>query len=269
MRIMKKSLILILFLAILALLLNGCGKAECKVNSDCPSVPGKSASCTEKQCSYNSLPNACGNGIMDALEDGKKGSKCTCPEDWGGKCEGKEKIERDGREYDAQYLEYYCNARQDCVFGVDKNKARPIDLIDERQLSYFTLETKTSFIRPMDVASDKFTFRIALKDKGKELVLPVKITKVTVTGGEVLFGENANEGFLNGIGDSLAVQVPITYIPEYSEEEKALGYKIDYEYRITQQGQRLENGSFESVISEPQRSSFDKYFRESVFLVKA
>ena len=213
------------------------------------------------------IPNFCGNGVKESMENGKPGNKCTCPADYGA-CEGKGKITRYDREIDAQYLEFYCDESERCVFGVDKKDVRPIDLIDERDLAEFTLETKVSFNKPFDARSDNFNLRITLKDASQDLVLPVKILKITLLGGEILFGELNKEELLNGIGDTVNMQIPITYVPELLEEEKSLSYKIDYEFR-SKQRQRLENGSYADIISASKRDSFEKSFRENVFLVKA
>jgi len=266
-KIRKSHFLFFVLLISASFLLSSCAKAECKANADCQAQFGKDAACIDKQCKYTPKSNFCGNGIKDAIENGKQGNKCTCPADYG-KCEGKGKIKRYDIEYDTQYLAYYCDERERCVFGVDKKDARPIDLIDERELEEFTIETKMTFNRPFDGKKDYFNFRVTLKDASQELVLPVKILKATVLGGEVLFGELQSEGLLNGIGDTANMQIPLTYVPEQIEEEKSLSYKIDYEYKVKEQ-QRLANGSYIDSVSAPKRNSFERAFRENVFLVKS
>ncbi len=55
-------------------------------------------------------------------------------------------------------------------------------------------------------------------------------------------------------------------MPEQPEEEKALSYKIDYEFKV-KKGKRVD-GQLVEEISEPIRRSLEKSFRSSIFFVK-
>jgi hypothetical protein len=264
----RKSHLLFLILSISALLLiNGCKKAECEVNSDCSDRACSTVSCVDKQCKYNSVPNCCGNGIPESLENGKTGNKCTCPDDYG-VCEGKGEIEAGVRTKYTEYLKYLCDENQQCVFGVDKEDVRPISLVDEREFSFFKLETTITFNDPFDVNTGNFKFRFVVKDDDEDLVFPIKLTKIILTDGEVLFGEKNLEILLNGVRDTASISVPVSYRLDQLEEERRLSYKLDYEHNIRIKDKRLDNGTY-SYKEELRRDEYENKFSEKIFLIKS
>lgn len=264
----RKSHLLFFIVSVSALLLiSGCEKAECEVSSDCSDNSCSSVSCVDKQCKYTPVPNCCGNNIPENIESGKLGNKCTCPADYGA-CEGKGEIKVRSRTYDTQYLEFLCDEQQKCVLDVDEKDIRPISLVDEREFSFFQMETAATFNDPLNINKDDFGFRFVLKDDHEDLILPIKLTKITLSDGEVLFGEKILDETLNGVGDSVSTKVPITYRLEQLEEERRLSYKVDYEYKKRVRDQRLEDGSY-SYKTELVRDQYEKRFSTKIFLVKS
>lgn len=221
--------------------------------------------CVDKKCSYTIIKNCCGNKLKEETENGKTGSKCTCPEDYG-KCEGKGKVKIGSKTYDAQYLKYFCE-NDECIFGVDKEDITKATLLDERDFKYFKIDASTTFNRPFDTKKDSFNFQITLTDTSDDLVLPVKINKITLREGEVLFGEKSVGRTLNNIGDKITAEVPMTYGLDQPEEEIRLSYKLDYEYTKKVKDKRLEDGSY-TYKEEVVRDDYENRFQTKIFFVK-
>ena len=263
----KKSLILLVILAFSSLfLLSGCGKKECKVNSDCASLACSTAKCADNKCEYAPVPNCCGNGIKDATENGKPGDKCTCPEDYG-KCEGKGKIMVANREFDAQYLKYLCNAENKCVFGVDEKSIQVQRLIDDKVFSFFELETIVEFNKPFDIKNDNFKFEFNLKDDNEDLVYPIKFTEIQLLDREVFFGSTAIDKELSKVGDKISINVPVDYQLADIEEERQLSYKLRFEYTKRLRTGTNPDGTY-SYKNEPEREEYQKFFGSKIFFVK-
>lgn len=222
-------------------------------------------SCVEKKCKYSPVMNCCGNSIEEKIENGKPGSKCTCPEDYG-ICEGKGQLTIRNRQYDATYIQYFCNSQNKCVFGVDATDTIESKLVDERDLSFFILETQTTFNRPFNVLTDKFKFQVKLKDDGEDLVLPVKITNIQLKEGEILFGEeNLNEA-LKAVGSVINTEIQVDYRPTQIEEERSLSYKLDYQYTKKVKTTRKDDGTW-NYKEELVRDSYEKRFSSKIFFV--
>jgi hypothetical protein len=244
---------------IFILIISGC-KGECEVSSDCPSQTCKTASCIGKKCQYETIEDCCGNGICEDTEN-----KCTCARDCG-TCSGKGKVKIGSRTYDTEYLEYLCE-NNECVLGVEEDKAKEMSLLDENNFGYFKLETLVTFNKPFDTRKDSFNFRITLKDATDDVVLPIKIKKIVVREGEVLFGERRFNLALDEIGSEVTVKVPVTYELDELEEEKRLSYKIDYEYKKKVKDQRQPNGTY-TYKEELVRDDYETRFRTKIFLVR-
>ncbi|MBL7054692.1 hypothetical protein ISS05_02955 [Candidatus Woesearchaeota archaeon] len=260
-----KSKYIIVISLILILLISGCKKAECQADSDCTSKTCNNVKCVEKKCRYDIIRNCCGNGMEEATENTKPGNKCTCPADYG-TCEGKGKMTINGREYDATYLKYFCNTGNKCVYGVDEADVIETNVVDERDIGFFKLETQTTFNKPFNVLEDKFKFQIKLKDTGEDLVPPVKITNIQLKEGEVLFGEKILDEKLSKVGDSINKDIPVIYRPALIEEERTLSYKLDYEYTRKVKTDRNDDGSW-NYKEELVRDSYEKRFSSKVFFV--
>jgi len=223
-----------------------------------------SASCVKKKCQYSVVKNCCGNGIEEKLENGKQGDKCTCSEDFG-KCEGKGSLEIRGRQYDAAYLKYLCNPQKKCIFGVDPKEVIESKLVDERDISFFILETQTTFNKPFNVLADKFKFQVKLKDAGEDLVLPVKISNIQLKEGEILFGEKNLDKSLNNVGSIINAEIAVDFRPTQIEEEHSLSYKLDYQYTKKVKTTRT-NGTWD-YKEELVRDSYERRFSSRIFFV--
>ena len=231
----KRFFLAILVLAIIAIA--GCTKAECKADSDCLQKGCTISRCQNEKCSFTPQQNCCGNGIKDEIENGKKGSACTCPQDYG-RCEGMAKLKVGSRTEDAFYVKNYCNAQNECVFGVEAKDIMPQGFLDQINNGYFKASIVSKFNKPFDVNTDKFEFTITLDDLGKNTVLPVKFTKAKVlysgptSRTEMLVSEKELSAALNGITDKVTLIVPLTlgYRPKEVEETGSIRYSLDYEY---------------------------------------
>lgn len=264
-KIKYKFLLFVVASFLLLILANGCGKpAECKVDADCGKRTCSTASCIDNQCKYNTVPNCCGNKIKESIESGKEGNSCTCPADYG-TCTGKAKIQAGGRTYDAQYVQYSCK-NDECILGVSSEDVRPVTLLDEMDFGLFTLETTVTYNGPFDAGKDTFAFRISLKDSKEGIVLPVKLNKILLKNGEVLFGEKELTLALGKVGDAVIVNVPLDYHQEQVEEIGSLTYQLNYEYTQKVKDQKLANGSY-SYKNELVRDDYQKRFTTKITFV--
>ena len=266
-KIRHKLLLLVFASFLLLILANGCGKPpECKADADCGKRTCSTASCIDNQCKYNTVQNCCGNKIKDSIENGKPGNSCTCPSDYG-ECTGKAKIEAGGRTYDAQYVQNFCE-NDECILGVPPGDVRPVTLLDEREFGLFTLETTVTYNEPFDVNKDSFAFRISLKDDKEGIVLPVKLNKILLKNGEILFGEKEANLALGKVSDTVTVNVPLDYHLEQFEEAGSLTYQLNYEYIRKVRDERLQNGSY-SYKDELVRDDYQKRFTTKITFVKS
>tara|TARA_Y100000294_G_C8567911_1_gene341605 strand:- start:2820 stop:3434 length:615 start_codon:yes stop_codon:yes gene_type:complete len=200
------------------------------------------------------------------MEDRKPGNKCTCPQDYG-VCEGKLQLVYGKRAVESKYLENHCENNQ-CTIGVPPEKVRPVTLIEERDFSFFELETTVRYNEPFDVTKDTFTFKISLKDMKDDLVLPIRFNKIILKNGELLFGEKALNIVLNGIGDSNTFNVLISSVLEKPEESGKLTYEMDYEYIRKVKDQRFDNGSY-TYKEEVVRDDYQKKFTTQITFFKS
>ena len=232
----SRFLLLIIFAATL-IILSSCAKPECRTSSDCSSRTCFLSKCESKRCVYSLQRNCCGNQINESTENGKPGNQCTCPADYG-KCQGKGEIRRGSRTEDATYVHYYCSADEQCVLGVEKSDAAPLNFLDHINLGILKASSVIKYNKPFDPARDNFEFKIALDDAGKDIILPVKLTKAKLlysgeyARAELLIAEKDLDSTLGGIGDYSIINVPMTlnYRPQELEEQGSLRYSIDYTY---------------------------------------
>ncbi len=231
----KKQHILFLFLVITLITISSCTKPECKTSADCGSRTCYLSKCEEKKCVYTLQRNCCGNRINESIEDGKPGSQCTCPKDYG-KCEGKGKIKIGSRLEDATYVYHYCNAENKCILGINEKDIAMQNFLDTINTGIFKASSVVKYNKPFDVSKDKFEFTVTLEDIKKELVLPIMLTKIRLlynsenTRTDLLIAEKELDGILNGIGDQTIMIVPLNlnYRPKELEEAGSLRYSIDY-----------------------------------------
>lgn len=228
---------MLLFFAILLVIVSSCAKPECKTSADCSSRLCALSKCDDKKCVYTLQKNCCGNRINESIENGKPGNQCTCPLDYG-KCEGKGKIKIGARLEDASYVHYYCNVDSQCVLGVEKKDASPQNFLDTISIGFFKASSVVKYNKPFHVSRDSFDFKVALDDIGKDLVLPVRLTKLKLffsseyARTEILVAERDLDDALNGVGDVATISTPLTlnYRPQEFEEAGSVRYSIDYTY---------------------------------------
>ncbi len=248
----------------------GC-KTECDISSDCLSQGTcQVVNCVDNKCVSSMVPNCCGNGLKEDIENGKPGNKCTCPQDYG-ECEGKltyteiDPIYGNENTYEAQYLEYFCDSRQRCIKGISPDNIQQTRLVDTRDTGYFMYDVITMFNKPVNIRKDSFRFDVELKNTLDEtVILPIKITKVLVKAGQDFIGEaRPSDAILSHIGSIATISVPIQYQTKKIEEVKQLSYHIDFEYTIRQQSGYDADGNikYEDKI---QRKSYEHYFTEEV-----
>ena len=166
-----------MFFVIILIALSSCAKPECRKNADCASRNCYAADCESKKCVYTLQGDCCGNKLKESIENGKQGNECTCPSDYG-KCEGKAKVKIGSRTEDAAYVHQYCNANNQCVFGVEKKDVAPQNFLDTINVGLFKASSIVRYNKPFDVNKDVFELKITLDDVGKDLVLPLKMIRL-------------------------------------------------------------------------------------------
>lgn len=222
------------------MIIAGCTKAECKTSSDCAAPkPCAIPKCEKSKCAEIQQINCCGNNIKESIENGKPGSKCTCPQDYG-KCEGKGKVAIGSRTEDTRYLTYYCNADSQCVFGFDENEVFPQNFLDSINdiRGFFKVSSVLKYNTPFDISKDSFEITISLDDTNNDLVLPVQLTRMKLFfnsqygGAEQLIADQELSSILNGVGEEAKISaIPnLGYRPKEAEESGSLRYSIDYVY---------------------------------------
>lgn len=249
-QIKKGKLELFLLFVIVLIAVSGCTKSECKTSSDCSQKQCTLSKCEGKKCVYVLQKNCCGNKLMESIENGKPGSQCTCPEDYG-KCEGKGKISIGARTEDASYVHYYCNVDNKCVLGVEKKDIVPQNFLDSISAGFFKASSIIRYNKPFDVSRGSFELAVTLDDAGSDLVLPITLTKAKILFSseymktEMLIAERELNATLNGVGDKAILSIPLTlnYKPQQLEEAGSARYSIDYVYTKRVASGRTANGT--------------------------
>ena len=251
-KIRSKIVLLFVFFVITLIAISSCAKSQpqCKTSVDCSSRKCFLSQCESGKCVYTLQRNCCGNRINETIEDGKRGNQCTCPEDYG-KCEGKGKIKVGSRLEDAAYAHRYCNGEEQCVLGIERKDVIPQNFLDTINIGFFKASSVVKYNKPFDVARDNFEFKITLDDIHKDLVLPVRLTKIKIlfssayTPTEQLIADEDLTGVLNGIGDEAVIRALLTlnYRPQEIEEYGSIRYSIDYSYTKKVASSKTANGT--------------------------
>jgi hypothetical protein len=215
--------------------------------------------------------NCCGNKLRESIENGKPGNQCTCPDDYG-KCEGKPKVKIGTRSENATYLQYLCNVDNQCVLGIDKEDVAPQNFLDTINLALFKASAIVRYNKPFDVNRDSFELTITLDDIGKDLVLPISLTRVKLlfnsesTRTEQLIAEEDIDSVLNGFGDKaiIRMQLNLNYRPEEIEESGGLRYLVDYAHK-KQVKVRVINGTTQ-YTNETVRGTFSSPNKPVLFV---
>jgi hypothetical protein len=177
-------------------------------------------------------PECCGNNVTEALEDGKKGNSCTCPEDYGA-CNPTITIERElGQYYEAKYIRRECDKNLNCVAVNINELQRSNEFFNTFLESGFTLNIYVRYKTPFDKGNSKFDVEFKLSDADPNLVqLPVKINEIRIMdNANVLVRTSPNMEF----DEVMDIETYTLVINDYSivnaEEIKTVTLSIDYEY---------------------------------------
>lgn len=245
-----RNAILFLLLAAALAALSSCSKPECKTSADCISRTCFLSKCESDKCTYTLQRNCCGNRINESIENGKPGSQCTCPQDYG-KCEGIGKVRIGSRTEDALFAHYFCNADSQCVLGVEKKDVAPQNYLDQINPGFFKASSVVKYNKPFDIAKDYFEFKVSLDDANKDIVFPIRLTKLKLlysseyARAELLIAEKDIDSTLNGIGNNSVIDSPLTlsYKPQEIEEQGSIRYSIDYSYTMQVLSGKTANGT--------------------------
>src|SRR3989338_1693070 len=237
-KINKSHVLLIALFAATLIVISGCAKPECRTSADCTPKTCSLSRCDSGKCAYAPQSSCCGNQVKESVESGKPGNQCTCPSDYG-KCEGNGKIKIGSREEDAQYVKYYCSIDNQCVLGVEKKDVAPQNFLDLINTGFFKASSVIKYNKPFDAGRDSFEFTITLDDLGKDMILPIFLTKAKIlysseyARAELLIAEKDIDSVLNGVWDKSTISMPLTlsYKPQEIEETGSIRYSIDYTYK--------------------------------------
>ena len=270
-QIKGNKIVLLLFFTLL-LVIAGCAKAECKTSADCLSSKCAISKCQGKKCEYTPIQNCCGNGVKDSLEDGKTGSRCTCPQDYG-KCEGKGNTSVGLRHQDAVYAHYYCDSGSKCVLGVESKDIVPQNFLDTLDQGFFKATSILKYGKPFDMSQESFEFKLTLDDAGKDLVLPIKLIGIRLlfsgesSRSELLIAEKGLDAALEIPGSTITIMVPLNlnYRPPEVEEIGQIRYVIDYAYTKKVPDWRAPDGTT-SYREETAREKFNSPPKQIFFV---
>ena len=270
----KGSSIILLFFIILLVAVSACEKkkVECKTSADCLQKTCYVSKCDSGKCTYNLQKNCCGNGLQDEIENGKPGNKCTCPQDYG-KCEGRGRVKKAGRTENTTYLYYHCDEQNECIFGVKKEDIEIQNFPDTLNTGLFKESMLVTYNKPMDSGRDTFKFKISLDDIGKDIVPPIKLTKLKLfyssdlSHTEQQIAEKDLDTQLTNIGDEVLIETSLNlgYKPREAEETGTFRYNIDYTYlKLTIAG-KAPDGSI-LYTNDTVRSTFNSLGKPVFFL---
>ena len=179
----------------------------------------------------------------------------------------KEKSKQEPERLMQSIYNFFCNANDECVFGVDEKDIQVQRLIDDKQFSFFELETIVEFNKPFDIKNDNFKFEFNLKDDHEDLVYPIKLTEIQLLDRETFFGSKTLDEELNGVGDKAFAIVPINYQLSDIEEERQLSYKLRFEYTKRVRKDRNPDGTY-NYENKLVRDEYQKFFGSKLFFVK-
>ena len=237
-----------MLLVVTLFVLSSC-KPECRTSPDCLQKTCSLSKCENKKCAYTPQINCCGNGVKDSIEDGKPGTQCTCPADYG-KCEGKGKVKIGSKVEDAVYSHYYCARDGKCILGVESKNIAPQNFLDSISLGYFKASSVVRYNKPFDVSKDSFELKITLDDASKDLVFPIKLTNIKLlfsgdSRTELLIAEENIDTSIINVGGTVTIDVSLNldYKPQEVEEAGSVRYTLDYTYTKKIPGGRTPDGT--------------------------
>ncbi|RMF06263.1 hypothetical protein D6764_02600 [Candidatus Woesearchaeota archaeon] len=256
---MKKRgmLVFALFsILIIGLFLAGCGgkeepkqaaqqpAPECAVDSDCSAKAQgvcDEASCVSGTCIVNTKENCCGNGVCEEESE----NVCSCPSDCETGCEGHVEFKTpSGAIQKSKYFNYGCIGSQ-CGIKYNPSEIKPHQAYHDLRQDNLVIGMTASYIQPFEINHGSVGIELQLKDYNAELVaLPVFISEVRVMENSLLLGRvKGADWTLDSIGDSISIEVPISYSMAMPEEQKTVTIQIDYQVmKLKKISVRDENG---------------------------
>ena len=105
-------------------------------------------------------------------------------------------------------------------------------------------------------------------DDSNDIVFPIKLNKIILRDGELIFGEKQIGLSLDAVEESIAFEAPVSFNLEEPEEVKRLSYKINYEYEKRVRDQRLDDGTY-SYKNELVRDDYEKKFTTKINFVRS
>ena len=228
MRCFKIKKIMIVILIVLLVSISGCGDdPECITDDDCSSIQKcETAYCYMGECQTTTTKDCCGNDVCEDEEN-----ECTCDEDCG-ECGGVISILNSrGKEIESTYLEYLCNAEDECVASYDETEQKQTEFFYEFSENYFTFNIYVKYDIPFDKEISFFDVEITLKDYDKDKIkFPIRFNEIRILEDDTVIGRKSETLVFDAIGKKLTSKVPITYMLSQPEEEKKLTISFDYEY---------------------------------------
>jgi len=159
----------IFILLVIVIFLSGCG-GECKKKSDCESRTCYNVACVKKECDYSAIQNCCGNMNCETTAGE---NECICAKDCGACSE---------KESSSEFMTYFCNEKDKCVFGIDDSKINKTSIKSGDITSKIGMfEIDSVFNQPFNIDSDTFRVKISMKSEGK-YVSNMVVKKIELSG---------------------------------------------------------------------------------------
>ncbi len=211
----------------------------CQVNTDCIRILGaKLKTCTTPVCGSGACraeptPNCCGNNKTDEIEDGKPGSKCSCPADYGA-CEAAVKYkDANNRLVTAKYITRQC-IENECVVEYLDSMQRDTEFFNVWTGIGFKNNIYVRYSNPFYGSNNMLEVEMRLVDYDDKLInlsKSLKINEIRLMEGTKILARITPESRFYTIGDtSLDIITVIFYDFIYPEEPKSLSLDIEYEY---------------------------------------
>jgi len=240
-----------LLILLILLFTVACSKKECTTNSDCANKAFNTVTCTtENICKYEAMTNVCGNLKCEAKEN-----NCNCAADCKPKCDGKISLGKKGStELFTKYIEQGCIGEKKasvCQIQIIDQFATPQTVVDEKKVGDIKLGISSTYAKAIDPQQIPFKVNLELKDSPSTVILPVKITTISILSGQTLLGKKTVNQELATVGDAIAITIPFTFTPSLQEEEKQVSVKIELEYtKKSANSQDLQRISTEEKIAD-------------------
>jgi hypothetical protein len=248
----------------------------CLISDECASILRSNGTtlgkcdipaCLNNVCILQPKANCCGNNISESTEDTKRGTKCSCPDDWG-ICDPVITFQyADGSIGESRYLKRSCNANYDCVVSYVAELQKSNEIFHTMLGPGFSFNIYITYRTPFDKDNSKFDIEIKLidLDTRTQVSVPVTITELRIMDGSNILARLAKDLEFEDVDDkSIQTLVLNDYSIIYPEELKNIELSIDYEYTPL-----VTYDSIEYVpASKPVRSTYSISVSQIPFLDK-